>query len=85
MPLAVASDALTRVVPSLDLLPMTSTVLAHREQRMISTVVYSCGVRSIEVRGEELNEDLEEEEDEDEDEDEDEELDGRPKGILMCS
>lgn len=62
MPLALASDELTRVVPSLDLLPMTSTVLAHREHRMISTVVPVCCWPSIAYRGDELSEDVDDEE-----------------------
>jgi hypothetical protein len=42
MPLALASDALTRLTPSLDLLEMASTVFAHREHLMISTDAPPC-------------------------------------------
>lgn len=43
---------------------MASTVLAHREHRMISTVVVSCWPLSIAYRDEEPSEDVEEDEDE---------------------
>lgn len=67
MPLALASSVETLLVPSLLVVEMTSTVLAQREHRMIST--RGRGV-SIEYRTDSASDDEDEVEEEEEEEDE---------------